>query len=142
MDFERDFYQSIKETFALDDMKPSEVAPLILAHIGDAVYEVVVRTIELSKGNRAIEKVHRDSIKFVNAAAQSKMVDAIMPLLTEDELKEYKRGRNAKSYTHAKNASISDYRKATGFESLMGYLYLSGKSERMLELIKEGMKNA
>lgn len=137
-----ELYLKIKEEYNLEDVKPAEIAPLILAHIGDAVYEVVIRTITLSHGNRAIEKVHKEATKYVNAGAQSQMIDKIMDLLTPEEAEAYRRGRNAKSATKAKNASISDYRKATGFEALMGYLYLEGKTDRMLELIKEGMKDA
>lgn len=142
MDTNKDYYQSILESFSLAEVNPCEVAPLILAHIGDAVYEVVIRTIALSKGNRAIEKVHRDSIKYVNAKYQAEMADRLIPILTEEEISMYKRGRNAKSATKAKNASVSDYRKATGLEALVGYLYLSHRNDRMLELIKEGMKDA
>lgn len=137
-----DLYLKIKETYGLSDVKPEEVAPLILAHIGDAVYEVVIRTITLSQGNRAIEKVHKEATKYVNAGTQAKMADKIYDSLTPNEAEAYRRGRNAKSATKAKNASISDYRKATGFEALMGYLYISEKTDRMLELIKEGMKDA
>ena len=138
---DRELYQTIKEAYGLSDVAPNEVAPLILAHIGDAIYEVVVRTIVLSDGNRAIEKIHKSATKLVNAKAQSEMAEAIIPILSPEELSIYKRGRNAKSYSKAKNASIGDYRKATGFEALMGYLYLQGKTDRMLELIKEGSKN-
>ena len=140
MDLE--IYGKIKAEFNLSDIKPNELSPLILAHIGDAVYEVVIRTIELSKGNRPMQKLHKDTAKFVNAKAQADIIDKIMDLLTEEELTQYKRGRNAKSGSVAKNASVSDYRKATGFEALMGYLYLNNKNERMLELIKEGIKDA
>ena len=136
-----ELYKKIKEEYGLSDVNPNELAPLILAHIGDAIYEVVIRTITLSKGNRAIEKVHKDATKYVNAKAQAEIIEKIQPLLTEEELNIYKRGRNAKSNTKAKNASITDYRKATGFEALMGYLYLLNKTERMLDLIKEGIKN-
>lgn len=136
-----ELYRKIKEEYGLSDVNPNEIAPLILAHIGDAIYEVVIRTITLSKGNRAIEKVHKDATKYVNAKAQAEIIEKIQPLLTEEELNIYKRGRNAKSNTKAKNASITDYRKATGFEALMGYLYLLNKTERMLDLIKEGINN-
>lgn len=135
MENEVNSYLLIKEAYNLPDVKPSEVAPLILAHIGDAVYETVIRTVELSKGNRAIAKVHSDSIKLVNAKTQAALADKILPILSPEEEAEYKRGRNAKSATHAKNASISDYRKATGVEALIGYLYLLGKTDRILELI-------
>ena len=136
-----ELYSKIKEEYGLLDVNPNELAPLILAHIGDAIYEVVIRTITLSKGNRAIEKVHKDATKYVNAKAQADIIEKLQPILTEEELNIYKRGRNAKSNTKAKNASINDYRKATGFEALMGYLYLSNKTERMLDLIKEGINN-
>ncbi len=136
-----ELYKKIKEEYGLSDVNPNELAPLILAHIGDAIYEVVIRTITLSKGNRAIEKVHKDATKYVNAKAQAEIIEKIQPLLTEEELNIYKRGRNAKSNTKAKNASITDYRKATGFEALMGYLYLINKTDRMLDLIKEGINN-
>ena len=129
-------YDEIKEQYDLPDINPAELSPLILAHIGDAIYEVVIRTITLSKGSRQIEKVHKEAIKYVNAKAQADAADVFLPMLTEEETEVYKRGRNAKSNTKAKNASIGDYRKATGFEALMGYLYLKGETERMLELIK------
>lgn len=131
---------SIKSQFGCDDLVPNEVAPLILAYIGDAYYEVIVRTIEISKGNRQVNKLHRDSVKLVNAATQAALAEALQPLMTEEELNIYKRGRNAKANTSAKNASIGDYRKATGFEALIGFLYLSGCENRALELIKKGIE--
>ena len=132
-------YDEIKEQYGLPDICPGELAPLILAHIGDAIYEVVIRTITLSKGNRPVEKVHKEAIAYVNAKAQADAADIILPMLSEEETDIYKRGRNAKSATKAKNASIGDYRKATGFEALMGYLYLMGETDRMLELIRAGV---
>ena len=132
-------YKVLKEQLGLSELKPNEVAPLILAYIGGAVYEVAVRTAEISKGNRAMNRLHRDSIHLVNAKAQADMIEKIMPMLTEEELSIYKRGRNAKSNTSAKNASIGDYRKATGFEALIGYLFLCERTDRMVELIKESI---
>ena len=129
-------YDEIKEQYDLPDINPGELAPLILAHIGDAIYEVVIRTITLSKGNRPVEKVHKEAISYVNAKTQADAADILLPMLTEEETDIYKRGRNAKANTKAKNASIGDYRKATGFEALMGYLYLKGETDRMLDLIK------
>ena len=136
-----EFVENIKEEYDLSDVEPEEVSPLILAYIGDAVYETVIRTIVISKGNRQMSKVHKDSTNLVNAKAQADMIDAIMDSLTEEELSIYKRGRNQKSETKAKNASVSDYRKATGFEALIGYLFLAKRSPRMLELIRKGLKN-
>ena len=100
----------IRELFGLKEVDMKAYSPLTLAYIGDAAYELVIR-----------------------------MIEALEPELTEEELAIYKRGRNAKSYTSAKNASILDYRKATGLEALIGYLYLSGREERVLFLIKEGI---
>lgn len=130
-----ELFEIISEKENLPEVIPGEVAPLMLAHVGDAIHEVVVRSIVLSKGNRQIEKVHKNTTRYVNAGAQAAMADILMDILTEEELDIYKRGRNAKAYTKAKNASIGDYRKATGFEALMGYLYLSGKTERMVDLL-------
>lgn len=138
---EKDFLDLVNETYGLDTLVPNEVAPLILAHLGDALYEVIVRTIQASKGNRPIEKVHKASIKFVNAAAQARIIEYLEPVLSPEELSIYKRGRNTKSGTSAKNASINDYRKATGFEALIGYLYLQKRHERILELVKLGIDN-
>lgn len=135
---DKDFLDKIKESMELEDLVPNEVAPLILAYIGDAVYDVIVRTLEISKGNRQVNKINKDSIKLVNAKAQADMIDYLEEKLTDNELAIYKRGRNAKANTSAKNASIRDYRKATGFEALIGYLYLSHQEDRMLELVKEG----
>ena len=113
-------------------------SPLTLAYIGDAIYEVVIRTIIVEKGNAPVNKLHHKASSLVKATAQKESMEIILPLLSSEEEAVFKRGRNAKSYTSAKNASIIDYRIATGFEALMGYLYLTGKNERMLELIKAG----
>lgn len=128
----------IKREFNCEDLVPNEVSPLILAYIGDAFYEMVVRTIEISKGNRQVNKLHKDSVKLVNAGTQASLADVLQEVMTDEELSIYKRGRNAKANTSAKNASIGDYRKATGFEALIGYLYLAGREERAIELIKTG----
>lgn len=137
---DKDFLDLIKEAYDLDTLTPNEVAPLILAYIGDAVYEVIVRTIEISKGNRQVNKINKDSTKLVNAKAQAAMIDILEDKLSEEELTIYKRGRNAKANTSAKNASIRDYRKATGFEALIGFLFLSHREDRMLELVKLGLE--
>ncbi len=134
-----DFYRAINRAFDLNEMNPRETAPLILAYLGDTVYEVIVRTIESSKGNRQTGKLNRDSIKYVNAGSQARMIEALLPFLSEEEEGYYRRGKNAHTATTAKNASKSDYHKATGFEALIGYLYISGQTDRMFELIKQGM---
>ena len=129
----------IRELFGLKEVNMKAYSPLTLAYIGDAAYELVIRTMVVEKGNRQASQLHRLTTSYVKAQAQAAMIEALEPELTEEELAIYKRGRNAKSYTSAKNASILDYRKATGLEALIGYLYLSGREERVLFLIKEGI---
>ena len=104
------------------------------------MYEIVVRTVLAEKGNAQVNKLHQRASKLVKASAQSEIIEKLKEDLTEEELAVYKRGRNAKSYTMAKNATMSDYRRATGFEALMGYLYLTEQWERMLQLIKKGIE--
>ena len=131
--------EKIKNVFACSEQDIRAYSPLTLAYIGDAVYELVIRSVVVERANRSANDLHKMSVKYVKAEAQAKMIEALLEVLSEDELAVYKRGRNAKSYTMAKNASMSDYRKATGFEALMGFLYLSGQTDRMLDLIKQGI---
>jgi ribonuclease-3 family protein len=131
--------EDIRALFALEPEDIRSYSPLTLAYVGDAVYELVIRTMIISKGNAPVNKLHKRSAALVKAPAQAQMMKVIEPLLSEEELHIYKRGRNAKSYTSAKNASVIDYRIATGFEALMGWFYLQERQERMLELIKIGL---
>lgn len=131
--------EQIKDVFACGEQDVRALSPLTLAYIGDAAYELVIRSVVVERANRSANDLHKKSVKYVKAEAQAKMIEALLEHLTEEELAVYKRGRNAKSYTTAKNASMSDYRKATGFEALMGFLYLNGQNARMLELIKQGI---
>lgn len=130
----------LKEQFQLENRDIRTYSPLALAYIGDGIYELFIRTIVISQGNCQPEKLHKRCSRLVKAEKQSQMMEFIEPSLTEEEHSIYKRGRNAKSYTMAKNASMSDYRRATGFEALMGYLYLSDQMERMIDLIKIGLE--
>ena len=131
----------IDSFFGIEGKDIRSFSPLTLAYIGDAVYEIVIRTIIVEKGNAPVNKLHHKASSLVKAVAQKEAMERILPLLTKEEEAVYKRGRNAKSYTSAKNASIIDYRIATGFEALMGFLYLTGKNERMLELVKIAVNN-
>lgn len=131
--------KKFKELFELEDTDIRTYSPLTLAYIGDAIYELVIRTILVEKGNAQVNKLHQRASKLVKASAQSEIIEKLKPYLTEVEMGIFKRGRNAKSFTMAKNASMSDYRRATGFEALMGYLYLTEQWDRMLELIKIGI---
>ena len=129
----------LKQLFHLPEIHPKQYSPLTLAYIGDAVYELVIRTILVSQANVQVNKLHHRASSLVKAEKQSELVGILEPYFTPEEAHIYKRGRNAKSYTSAKNASITDYRRATGFEAVMGYLYLEGEYDRMLDLIKRGI---
>ena len=130
----------LREVFGLANTNIKTYSPLTLAYIGDGIYELIIRTILVEKGNTQVNKLHQRASRLVKASAQSEMVESLKPYLTEEEMAVFKRGRNAKSFTTAKNATISDYRRATGFEALMGYLYLTEQWERMLELIRIGIE--
>lgn len=130
---------AIKRAFDCSEVDIRTYSPLTLAYIGDAIYDLVIRTIVVERGNRSANDLHKKTVAYVNARVQAKMVDALENELTEEEMAVYHRGRNAKSYTAAKNASIIEYRKATGLEALCGYLYLQGQQERMLYLIREAV---
>ena len=130
-------FEIIKENMDLDDINIIDYSPLTLAYIGDGIYEIIIRTVIVDQANRQVNKIHKASSNLVKAETQAKMIHLIMDDLTQEEVTIYKRGRNAKAVTRAKNASMSDYRTATGFEALMGWLYLTGQSERMLMLIKK-----
>jgi len=108
--------------------------------MGDCAYEIVIRTLLVHKGNTHVDRLNKRASNLAKAGTQSQIIGVIQDSLTEEELTIYKRGRNAKSYTSAKNASINDYRRATGFEALIGWLYLKGEFERMTELIKLGFE--
>lgn len=131
--------ESIKEQFGFVQQDIRSFSPLTLAYVGDAVMEVVVRTVVIEQGNRPVNELHKISTSFVKAESQARMVLGLQEEFTEEERQIIRRGRNAKPYTTAKNASRADYHKATGFEALMGYLYLTGQAERMLLLVKKGM---
>ena len=100
---------------------------------------MVIRTVLVERGNRSPESLHKHKSQIVKAETQAKMAEALDDDLTDEEKNVYRRGRNAKSYTTAKNASVSAYRKATGFEAVMGYLYMQNKEDRIIELIKLGL---
>ena len=131
----------LKETFELEYQDIRTYSPLTLAYIGDAIYELVIRTILVEKGNTQVNKLHKRASRLVKASAQSAMIEKLKPYLTEEEMGVFKRGRNAKAATMAKNATMSDYRRATGFEALMGYLYLEKNWTRMVELIRLGLES-
>ena len=114
---------------------------LSLAFIGDAVYELFIRKYILSKGEARVKDLHRDTVKLVNADFQADMTDVLMPYLKEDELAVFKRGRNAHAGHTPKNKSEAQYHKSTGFEALIGYLYLKKDFERLEFIFSEVLAN-
>lgn len=134
-----DFLSGLREQFMVEEVDVRAYSPLTLAYIGDAVYELIVRSVVVQRSNRSADALHRKSVSYVCAQTQAAMVEALADMLTEEETAVYKRGRNAKTYSKAKNASMAEYHRATGFEALAGYLYLTGQMDRLLELIREGL---
>jgi ribonuclease-3 family protein len=134
--------QYIKKQMSLPENDIRTYSPLTLAFIGDGVYDLIIRTIIVEHGNAPVNKLHKKVSNLVKAPAQMELFRKIENILTEEELSAYKRGRNAKSFTSAKNASITEYRIATGFEALIGYLYLTDRFPRIIELVRYGLFEA
>ena len=139
MDESINLLAKIKQEFECKDVDLRTYSPLTLAFLGDCVYDIIIRTVVVERGNRAAQGLHKKKSYLVNAKTQKELVESIQDILTPEEEDIYRRGRNAKSYTTAKNASVGDYRKATGFEALLGYLYLNDQMDRVLFLVKEGL---
>ena len=132
---EKSLNQQIKETFAIADVDIRTYSPLTLAYIGDGIFDVVIRSIVVGRGNTPVNQIHHKTSHIVKAHSQAMMAEVLLDEMTDTEKDIYRRGRNAKSHTMAKNATVMDYRSATGFEALMGYLYLTDEMDRVLELI-------
>ena len=135
--FELDTY--MQEIFQMEEVDVREYSPLTLAYIGDSIYDLIIKSLVINQGNKQVNKLHQDTSSLVQASAQSRMMRSMQEHLTEEEHAIYKRGRNAKSVSPAKNQSVTDYRRAPGFEALMGYLYLKKEWKRMLDLVKIGL---
>lgn len=136
-----DFLEEIKSQFALDGNRLNEYSPLTLAFIGDAVYGMAVKSVIVLKGNCPANELNSKSVMYVKAVSQAKIAQFFTDnsILSEEEADILRRGRNAKASSTAKNASVGDYRKATGLEALMGYLYLKDDNARLVELVKMGV---
>lgn len=115
-------------------IQPRQLSPLNLAFIGDCIYEILVREALVCEANRPVNELHRESVKYVSAKAQTEAYAKIKDMLTEEETAQFKRGRNAKAGHSPKSATDAEYHTATGIEALFGYLYLSGKTERIKQL--------
>ncbi len=120
---------------------PKTSSPLVLAYIGDCVFDLIIKMMVTGKGNRQVHKLHEETSHYVQASAQSFMMRTMQEHLTAEEHAVYRRGRNARSVSPAKNQSITDYRRATGFEALIGYLYLNKEYGRLTELVSIGLES-
>ena len=132
-------FDSYMQVFQMKEVDVHSYSPLTLAYIGDSIYDLIIKSLVINQGNRQVNKLHKETSMYVQASTQSLMMRAMQEELTEEEHAVYKRGRNAKSVSPAKNQSITDYRRATGFEALLGYLYLKKEWKRMLDLVKIGL---
>ena len=116
------------------------ISNLGLAHMGDCVFEILCRAYLCAQGEKTVDKLHRDTIHMVKATSQAKFVDKLLPLLTEEELSYYRRGKNSHVHAVPKSATPAEYAKATGLEALFGALYLAGRTDRLNELFKAVME--
>lgn len=136
---EENWENPVETAFALEGQDIRTYSPLVLAFIGDSVYDLIIRTLVVEQGNTHASRLHKRCSQLVKAEAQAFVAEFICPFLTEEEMAVYKRGRNAKVGSKARSASMAEYKKATGFEALIGYLYLTHRMERILELVKLGL---
>ncbi|WP_026518740.1 Mini-ribonuclease 3 [Butyrivibrio sp. FCS006] len=130
----------INEKFDITSKDIRTYSPLTLAYIGDAVYDLVVRSVLVNRGNTAVNNLHKRASAIVKAPAQAAIAASIMDDLTDEEKDIYRRGRNSKPHTKAKNASTIEYLEATGLEAVVGFLYLKGDMDRALNLIRLGLE--
>ena len=137
-----DFLEYYKKSMGLEPVDVRTYSPLVLAYIGDAVYELMIRSKLINHGSMQVNKMHKHSAALVKASAQAQLIKALQEELTEEELAAYKRGRNAKSATMAKHATMIDYRMATGLEALVGWLFLTEQYARLVELVSRGLVKA
>ena len=134
-----EFRDCFEEALGFGEADIGSYSPLVLAYVGDTVFDLMIKSMVVNEGNRQVQKIHERASRYVQASAQSQMMRVIQPLLSEEEHAVFRRGRNTKSVTPAKNQSITDYRRATGFEALVGYLYLKKEYGRLVHLVKIGL---
>lgn len=140
METETGFLEEIHRQFGASSLLPEQYSALALAYIGDAVYDLIIRTLVLDQGNHKVKLFHKMTSSVVKAESQARLIESIERELTEEERAVFHHGRNAKSGSSAKNASIVDYRIATGFEALIGYLYLKQQMDRAISLVSIGLE--
>lgn len=137
---QENYMELIFQEFHLQEPDLKQYSPLTFAYLGDCVYEIAIRTIIVYQKNMAANQLHKKSSFLAKATTQSAIINSLLDELTAEEMTIYKRGRNAFSPTRAKNATMSDYRRATGFECLIGYLYMNKQYKRLTFLIKTGIE--
>ena len=138
--FSADLWEYLADSFNLKEKDWSQYSPLTLAYIGDAVYDCIIRTILVKRGNTQAAKLHHRASSLVKASAQAAIGQSLQEKLDETESGIYRRGRNSKPGHTAKNATRDDYLEATGFEALVGYWFLTRQYQRMIDRIQEGLK--
>ena len=134
-----DWESYMRREFEMKEVNIDSYSPLTLAYIGDSVYDLIIKSLVINEGNKQVKKLHQETSRMVQASAQSEMMRVIQVVLTEEEHAVYRRGRNAKSVSPARNQSLTDYRRATGFEALIGWLYLKSDWKRIIDLVKIGL---
>lgn len=138
MENTQNLLQEIHTCFPCQEKDIRSYSPLKLAYLGDAVFEIIIRTLIIEETGGPVKNLHKRASELVNAASQARLILALQEELTEEELTVYRHGRNAKTSSVAKHADIHDYRNATGLEALFGYLYLTNQSYRAVELLRKG----
>lgn len=128
--------KSLNELSKLFNKPINEYSPLVLAFVGDAVYELFIRSSIIKNTNASVNTLHNRCVEFVNAASQSDKMDLLMDVLTDEEIRIFKRGRNSKTPSRSKSTDIAHYRKATGFETLLGHLFVTGNIKRIMEIME------
>ncbi len=137
-----DLYSVIEECFDIKEADIRTYSPLALAFIGDCVFDIVIRSIVVGEGNSSPGKLHKRKADIVKASSQALFADLIADILTDEEKDAYRRGRNAHTNSKAKNSSDYDYHKATGFEALLGYLYMDHRQDRIMEIIRYALNKS
>ena len=133
-------FGSLRKRYDIKEADINTFSPLTFAYIGDSVFDVIIRSIVVARGNTPVSKMHNACSRIVCAASQAEILDAITDELFEEEADMVRRGRNAKPKNSAKNATQEDYRNATAFETLIGYLYMKGQNDRLNDLVMSGLK--
>lgn len=135
------FFDEFRKQMHMEEVDIRTYSPLSLAYVGDSIYDFLVKFYLVSQGNRSVNDFHRLTKEYVKASEQAAILDRILPILSDEELRIVKWGRNAKSQSVPKNATKNDYQMATGFECLLGYLLLDRQYERLVECVTEGIKH-